>query len=52
MRVIRLQRKEKTKIMETNKVLQEEYVKFLTELFKGPNDGRVNIKPKKIHRVQ
>ena len=44
-KVIRQQRKEIAEIKETNKVLEEEWIKYLTELFDGPNEGKVNIVP-------
>ena len=44
-RIIRQQRKEIAEIKETNKISEEEWIKYLTELFDRPNEGKVNIVP-------
>ena len=44
-RVIRQQRKEIAEIKETNKISEEEWIKYLTELFDGPIEGKENIVP-------
>ena len=44
-RVIRQQRKEIAEIKETKKISEKEWIKYLTELFDGPNEGKVHIVP-------
>lgn len=44
-RVFRQQREVIAEIKERNKISQEEWVKYLTELFDVPKDGKVIIQP-------